>query len=748
MSTSSTETVHEAIRVSCFFLLLVIGALLTWQGSVGYWKVHVTFEGIGAAFQMLLAALILWLVGAVLLQRFVFSRVKGSEYLLRFGGRVGWHIVSLVAGQLACQILILCRAALSGTCFFVSRTQLPITKTELVILGALIAAAAIQGAIRGGVRSHLSSRLGGFCGFLALLALAIIPLVIRELPRNVTLSSDPDQHAFWAQQVLRNGGIPWDQGILGIGSFGYPAGFAALNAIWCFLSRLSPVEVVTVQPQIQFVVALLLIAALSARLMPNGMLNCWSDSPQNPSWRTLLVGFGLCGAYWYYLPYGLQQMYYHNSGTARSAATLLSVIPVLSWLVFPIQSEKPSYQLARISVTTAAVIVLATFNPIIVLFPVIIAAGIVVFEFKSTITSARRGFVHARHLGMFLVIVVALPCIALGDPYFGEALEQMLFGQQREKALGSTLNAMQVTGSFWILPTESLWHRFAPSRLFSLLFGDALPADALSPALQLLLAAGIVYWCIRAPQIASRYVGALVVLSLACYATLGIPSSTGENTPLYLVRLYLFRSFDQNGVLLGCIGLAVLLRFIVGDLSLQRTLFATVVVTLFWMRSAPPAVAHNSHFNMTPRVGYCGSMGCVSPSDLSVIQFISDFGQQVLSQYPDLTYKSAPKILILGDMAQLGVETWVFPSGASRILPLKSVLPVAFFYGRGSPEWSYDNYRKNICHQFNETWLRVRNIRYLFIPSQQGGCLRGREKVLEGSKVLFQQDKARFVQLF
>jgi hypothetical protein len=77
-----------------------------------------------------------------------------------------------------------------------------------------------------------------------------------------------------------------------------------------------------------------------------------------------------------------------------------------------------------------------------------------------------------------------------------------------------------------------------------------------------------------------------------------------------------------------------------------------------------------------------------------------------------------------------------------------SPLPVAFFYGRGSPLWSYENYLTRVCQQFDREWMRQHNIRYLFIPSSNPGCLRGRDRVLAESTVLFERDGAKVVALF
>jgi hypothetical protein len=54
---------------------------------------------------------------------------------------------------------------------------------------------------------------------------------------------------------------------------------------------------------------------------------------------------------------------------------------------------------------------------------------------------------------------------------------------------------------------------------------------------------------------------------------------------------------------------------------------------------------------------------------------------------------------------------------------------------------------QRVCSQLDRDWLRARNIRYLFLPESNPGCLRGKERVLGEMKVLFESGASRFLQI-
>jgi len=161
-----------------------------------------------------------------------------------------------------------------------------------------------------------------------------------------------------------------------------------------------------------------------------------------------------------------------------------------------------------------------------------------------------------------------------------------------------------------------------------------------------------------------------------------------------------------------------------------------------------PVTARTPAFNMNVRGGYCGSLTCLNEGNRAALAFLEKLSAQIINKYPGLSYEAAPKILMLGIPATLGVEKWVFPAGAARVVPLFSSLPVAFFYGRGHSDWSFENYQNRVCQKLDLDWLKRRNVRYLFLPYREPGCLKKRAEIRRLSKVIFEHDKSRVLQIF
>ncbi len=735
------------LRALALSLLAVLLAETVWIYALSYWQLPVTSEGALATFRLIKASLALWLVGTVVLRRVCVW--CGATHQASWPARSGleWHIIAWITGQVVCQTWLLGRSSVSGLSFALLGNQLPITLTEIVVLAIITIGVGIRDSKQHSSQLQSTRGLFGFLSFLLLLAIAFLPVAVRDLPRLIALSSDPDQHAFWATQVVRNGGIPWDQGILGIGPFGYPAGFAANNAMWSTLSGLPAVEIVTIQTQLQFLMAILCAVVVSGRIVERYSSSTTHDAPWLKEALPLVLALFSLLAYWYVVPYGWQIQHYHNAGAARSSASLLNAIVVLGWLAFPASQLNSRSRIVRTFVLGLGVVLVATFNPIIAAFPALLAGSVALFESYRSLSNRFGGIKSSIPFSSLVVIGALLATLLLGDPYYGDAVKALLRAPV-ESAPASTSNAMQASGLTWSIPTESALPWLLPGRLFSLLFGGTLQPGTLGVSMQACIGAVFLYWLVQTPRYAARCVAALLLLSCLYFSSAGLPSEGDWNNPLYLLQPYLRQSLLQVGVVLGFLVFSVALRFALGSLKPLPISAALAAVAFMVSQQPAPAVASNPTFRMEPRVAYCGSMGCVEPSDLAVLEFVTMFGEEVLSRHPHLSYETAPKILILGDMATVGVEQWVFPYGASRLVPLVSPLPVAFFYGRGSPSWSYENYRSKVCRHVDEDWLRRRNVRYLFIASTQSGCLREKEKVLAQAKVLFQNGNSRFVELF
>lgn len=661
------------------------------------------------------------------------------------------HITHLVIGQTLCVLWGLLRSGLSGVAYLSTGYQLPISRVEVILVLTLLITTALK------TRSELHKRetpplLRGsagsasawsFMAFVGLLALALLPIALRELPREIALSSDPDQHAFWTSQVLRLGGIPWDQGILGIGSFGYPAGFAVLSTTWCIFSGLSPVEIVTIQPILQFILAALLCGALAER--------CFTGQPhKEPGTSTLHTLIACCvllTAYWAALPYGYQPNMNHGEGGARASASLFMAITLAGMVSLSGSLCSRAQRVIWLLSLVAVGVIIATINPITAIFPCSVVALAGLYELGRSAWAYRRPTTIAAGVVPVLSIGLGGLLLLLSDPYFTEMILSALSRRAGETAVVAGTQADPISLQF-NLGSEPFLPWIMPSRLCAFLVGGTYPPEFFTAQLYVVIAALFLWWVISSRASSFRFALLWLYLGVSFYLSLGIPRGGDVHRPIYLIQPYVMQSIMQAGCVLGLLLLAM------GALCVTRSLkgWGAIISLAAGVASiaTPDAslATYNRYFDTKPRRAYCGSLGCVSDGDRAAIQFVRSYGTELLSKYSGLSYDDAPKILIPTNPADLGTERWLFPFGASRILPLESPLPVAFFYGRGSPQWTYDNYRRHVCSQFDIDWLRRRNVRFLFLPSSYSGCIRGKSRVIESSTILFEQEETKVLKLF
>ncbi len=149
-----------------------------------------------------------------------------------------------------------------------------------------------------------------------------------------------------------------------------------------------------------------------------------------------------------------------------------------------------------------------------------------------------------------------------------------------------------------------------------------------------------------------------------------------------------------------------------------------------------------------PRKYMSGSFEEVTSDDLAVIRRIEGLFREYREAGRSLDYHEIPRILILNEALVVRDKIWLFPRGASRILPLYDVFPVSFFYYQGMSLFSYENYMRHVHDTFDVEWLLENNIRYLFIPSDRGGAvIEGLDAIIENGKVLFEENDCMFIEI-
>ena len=566
----------------------------------------------------------------------------------------------------------------------------------------------------------------------ALCAISVLLFFIcrYEVPRLVMLSSDPDQHAFWARQIQRFGTLPYfSQLFWGPRDFDYPAGFAVMNFVWSSLSRLDVRDVVQVQTAVQTqLAALVLVEALSPGVVRDGRTAA----------RRITALFLLFQTYYRFLPYGYQSPVYHLEGTGRTGSILFLAV-ALSFAVSVHRRVGDREALDRIDLLPNGLFAGA----------VLAGAGLInvanlpyyALPFFAGGLVLVAGRFSGRRVLAALSAVPVLGLILL-DPYYLKRLFHP--GDVYYKA------AERVTAAPAPLAASYLSHL---AGMLQHLGGSAAAtfrtdlADARQTAVLMgVLAAGLVV-LLLARAVAPRDALALGAVALAVFLArlLLFPLTEAlqsRGPDFYLLVGYVEGGRQQVVVLwfyacLAVVYLGMAYRLKVPWLAAAA---ACVVMTL--------AVVQNDQILPLRRKGGVGGLGTATADDLAVIEGIEQMFRDYRRAQPPPSFERVPKILVPNELKEINGEHWLFPHGASRILPLYDVFPVAFFYFQGSSEYTYASYVAHVCERFDEAWLAERGMRYLFLPSEMGcPCIAGLGDVLGRSRVLLHQGQTLFVEL-
>lgn len=745
-------TSHMLLRFSSLpdaFRALTAGVLVY---SIFWWSVWApgaAFDGIKcfAALRLAWCAIILSLLGhavITLIARWLSqdsrSRSQNDVSPLARLPYISNAILALAVGQVVAMGWVFARSTLSGLTHLLIGRVVPITPLEVCVL--LIGAGLIATRDRAPkvlLHSTVSLRRAvGALSFLGVLLCIATPLTVRELPRSVALSSDPDQHAFWASQVFKLGIVPWDQGLTGVGPFNYPAGFAVLNAVWMTFSGFSAVEIVTVQPMLQFLLAVVLCAAVGPLIVGRAVI---LRSVDNLS--LTLVSLLCILLYWFLLPYGLQVERFHGEGTARLSCSLLSAIPLLLWIAHSADSSSLRSYAARFFLASVSLVLIATINPLSALLPAIFVSVMGIGYVWRGIRA--RELYHVGCIGLITGMTAAI--LIGGEPYFITRIAGLL-GSSSDVSSQSLARPDAYSTLSMTLSTAQVLEFLLPSRLVSYVLAGTYSENKLLPFLYWALGLSYSVWMYLAPRPAIRGILALISFSMVACAFSGLSAVGSVDLPLYLIQPYVVQTVFQCGALLGFILLIPLGLLFFSVQGVAQTAIVSLLTICCFLFPSAPITTQTGAFNMNVRGGYCQTMACLSDADRAALDFIEKLGTQIRAKYPHLSYDEAPKILILGIPAILGAEKWVFPSGSARVVPLFSKLPVAFFYGRGHQDWDFDNYQQRVCKKLDVDWLKKRNVRYLFLAKKDPGCMKRRREMVGQGKILFDAGGARVVQLF
>jgi hypothetical protein len=730
---------------------IAIAVTGVWRWSISADGAPITGPGFASALRLMCGSLAFWLIGRAVIRLVLLWCRSADAHAVMHGLPV--QLCAVAVGQLGAVCWLVLRSGVHEACVRWTGIPIPVTGIEvfvlmLVALGSLALEWRPSGpGAEGPTGAPWRNRLVQMASFGLLIALVCLAVGFREMPRISALSSDPDNHAFWARMVMRLGVIPWDQGVLGQGPFGYPCGYAALNASWCTLSGISVVDAVTIQPVLQTLMGCLVISALA----PWCITHTRSRLIAAPGSQVLLIALLLMTVYWLALPYGMQRDRYFGEGAARLSATMFTALMLMCWLAplgAPLCSRERILRLGVVSASLAAVLLI---NPITAAVAAVPALAVGLDECRRIAMRSRLPAGATIPLASVVVSLAGFAALVASDPYFGERIagrretDPALIASEFE----ATDPRAQGSQTMFELPDTTIVPLLSPTQLVAYSRAGIASPASVSAAWGLALVASFVAWISRSPARALRWLAIFPVLAITHFVALCIPPRVGGAIPIYLIQPYTIDAANQMGAVAALCALGVAFAFIVQlSHAWQRAAVAMGAIGLAWIGQSSAASAGNG-FIMRPRVTRLdGNMGVPTASDLDVIRFWNQYATEAMTQAGAASYGEAPKILVLGNPRDRGIEQWVFPVGGGRLLPLESPMPVAFFYGHGSGDWNYQSYLDRVCRNFDVDWLLARNVRYVFIPEDERACIAVGERDPNGPfKTLYRSGSAALLQI-
>ena len=535
-------------------------------------------------------------------------------------------------------------------------------------------------------------------------------VAFSELPRQLTMSTDSDLHVFWAYMLATSGSL---------GEGTYPAGFAVLNAIWSYASFMDLTQVVSMQPTLQGFLALVLIASTAVAAI------------YKTSNKTLLfaVQFFAIMIYVTILPYSYKSFDLYN--TARLSALFILSGMILCCLagVTARRGQVAKYPLLLGSISAVLLVGIA---PVYALY----ALPCWLLCLVCLIIKSRRMSLLALLLSTFIVF----------DPYYYN------FSVERANHIDVNINNSpnrvsiidsSINGA--LLAVENPLRYFASSwkKYFTI---DFIASDNFHNLFLLcciiLLASR--FMSRRSWKIDLAFYG-LALLVMLCLSFLVIPGFQPLGSSEYSYRLlpsYSISILQQIIYLL----FAFQIILIVAEISSKfraPTIIIPIITLLAIMNYFKSDISNVAYFQ---RHKETGPLGFANNNDFIVMNKIKSYTKHYVNSKNEK--EELPKILVPHKLQNQG-EKWIIPFGASRVLYMYSLFPLAFYYTQGGAEFQYRDYAQRICNNFDSGWLKARNVHYLFLPSHLGPvCLKDIKEVQRRSELLFAEGDAKFYRLY
>jgi hypothetical protein len=624
---------------------------------------------------------------------------------------------SLFVGQAALFLYVYIRSTLNEYVYYV-----PVTTIEIFVLVGLASYSLLRkkpSIVGGGIVMLNNIGLQSIIGAIFFLCVAI-SLAAHELPRYVMLSSDPDQHAFYTSQIVKFGTIPYHQFNWGDQGYNYPAGTGVLGFIWTVLSGLDPRNAFTIQPLLQSYIAIFIISE-------------WALYRANiTSARSIVFVYAtVLAVFSYVLPYSMEHSSFHLEGAGRlSSISICAAVMVVFFNSLNMSNEKERGDLkATILGFCTLVFVAAALNPVNVFHVGIILA----ISFLCLHRVRAQDSLYVLSLfGAFLFLLM--------DPYYFQAV----FGGGRNASEVVVYNQLDFSKDQFFEALSISFSKYYNSFFYEFFSFKLLNGGGNFVIVFCLLVAALSFISQKPLRVINIPLLAIGLLAIIWLAFLPVFDVLSVATEYRLFKPYFIYSNYQYLFIVIFLVVAMLSVSIIQRKTSKTSVFVTlgfVLVALYTFQ------LHNDAVNLDSRKNYCGSLGCASNDDLLVLQQVSNMYKLI----EDSSNKNivSEKILVPNMVLVLAGEKWLFPVGGSRMLPFHDLYPVAFYYGQGYEDYSYSNYNKYVCESFDTEWLKTRQIRYLFLPSEMlSACVFDLNNIVETKKIMFRHGAAQFIQLY
>jgi hypothetical protein len=228
---------------------------------------------------------------------------------------------------------------------------------------------------------------------------------------------------------------------------------------------------------------------------------------------------------------------------------------------------------------------------------------------------------------------------------------------------------------------------------------------------------------------------AFFIFFSAFFLVYSFARSLVDDRRFYLLGAYVFFSMAHYKALvlvfMSCALLAVMFQ-----LSLIRFLVLSGVL----VGSLLLSVRYEQALALDIRKNRCGGFECIPEQDKAFLQKLQELKSRGGLTVPGV---AAPKILVPNSINQMDKETWIFPVSSARLLPFYDILPAAFFYFQGDPEYSTQSYADHVCNQLDRAWLKQKGIHYLYLPSRRTDvCIKDLEQLPITEEVVLQAGNA------